>query len=491
MQLLDATMAFALTLAGFGTVVTVIMEAFHRVLRFRKRNLIIVLKRLDKEIPKGPFNDIQPQRRWDFIANVLNNAALDRENLPDSSVLSSPNGEKSVPKVFWARKTIVSPSSSSDSPEKAWDKAIDSLGIRNATRGIYDKVSLEHVLRKFIEIDEVREKVAVAKDAAKVEINRLSRKYEEFAAATAADFKRRAQLWSVVIGILLALVANINGVRIFEAYMVSNDLTARVIGQFETLEKEAKEAQDNLQKVIQEKDSEDTEDFSSQIKEKRKTIFILSQRRASADPAQKTEERAKLDMKIETLEKEVDALVEKRYASSQAGRAQQSVDDAVQKLASLAESGVPMGMKYFPHCVVFKWMSGEDKMICLEGVDKLNSNHLEWFLKWISWFVVTVLTGMLIGLGAPFWFDVAKRLAAVRGMFGGIKSTEERLMGKDAEGDPKKRKKLVENIVEDAMSEIRAAQRGLRSHRELINPAPKEGPRYKPSYCINNLAKSE
>ncbi|RZB31080.1 MAG: hypothetical protein SRB2_04888, partial [Desulfobacteraceae bacterium Eth-SRB2] len=183
MQLLDATMAFALTLAGFGTVVTVIMEAFHRVLRFRKRNLIIVLKRLDKEIPKGLFNNIQPQGRWDFIANVLNNAALDREKLPDSSVLYSPNGEKSVPKVFWARKTIVGPSSSSDSPEKAWGNAIDSLGIRNATRGIYDKVSLEHVLRKFIEIDEVREKVAVAKDAAKVEINRLTRKYEEFAAA--------------------------------------------------------------------------------------------------------------------------------------------------------------------------------------------------------------------------------------------------------------------------------------------------------------------
>ena len=466
MELIDSTIAFALTLAALGTVVTVIMEAFHRVLRFRKRNLIIVLKRLDKEIPNGPFKDIKPQRRWDFIANVLNNAALDREKLPDSSVLDSPNGEKSVPKVFWARKTIVGPSSSSDSPEKAWDNAIDSLGIRNATRGIYDKVSLEHVLRKFIEIDEVREKVAVAKDAAKVEINRLARKYEEYASAVSVDFKRRAQLWSIVVGIILALAANINGVRLFEAYMGSHELTARIIGQFETIEKEAKGAQDNLQKVIEEKGGEGTEDFSSQIKEKRKTIFILSQRRASADHAQKTEERAKLDMKIETLEKEVDALVVKHYAASEAGKAQQAVDNAVQNLRSLAELGVPIGWKYFPHCVVFKWMSGEDKMICLEGVDKSNSNHLEWFLKWISWFVVTVLTGMLIGLGAPFWFDVAKRLAAVRGMFGGTKSTEERLMGRDAEGNPKKRKKLVENIVEDAMSEIRVALSGTTSHRE-------------------------
>ncbi len=232
MQLIDSTIAFALTLAAFGTVVTVIMEAVHRALRIRKGNLILVLQRLNKDIPKGPFKDIMPQSRWDFIANVLNNAALAKDQLPDSSALGAKGGEKRVPTVFWAINTNIGPSSSTDSPEKAWDSAIDSLGIRNATRGIYDNVSLEHVLRKFVEIGEVREKVAVAKDAAKVEINRLARKYEEFASAASADFKRRAQLWSIVVGIILALAANINGVRLFEAYMASHDLTAPAIGQF-------------------------------------------------------------------------------------------------------------------------------------------------------------------------------------------------------------------------------------------------------------------
>jgi len=479
MQLLDASMAFALTLAALGTVVTVIMEAIHRVFRIRKGNLILVLQHLNKEIPKGLFRGIKPERRWDFIANVLNNTTRAKDKLPDSSTVGATNGEKSIPIVFWARKTIKSPAISSNSLGKAWEDVIDSLGRRNGTRGIYDNVSLEHVLRKFIEIDEVREKVAVAKDAAKVEINRLARKYEEFVAAAAADFKRRAQLWSVVIGILLALVANINGVRIFEAYMVSDDLTDRVIGQFETLEKEANQAQDSFQKMIEEKSGNGSGNFDSQIEKKRKTLSSLYQSMALADAGQKTAESAKLDIKIEALEKEIRALVEKRYASSQAGRAQQSVDDAVQKLASLAESGVPMGMKYFPHCVIYKWLSGEKKMSCLEREPKSNSYNLKWFILWISWLVVTVLTGMLIGLGAPFWFDVAKRLAAVRAMFGGIQSTEERLRGRDAWGDPKQRKKLIENIVEDTMSEIRVALSGSTSHRKLINPAPKEGPWYK------------
>jgi hypothetical protein len=453
MQLLDATMAFALTLAAFGTVVTVIMEAIHRVMRIRKGNLILVLQHLNKELPKGLFSDIQPPHRWDFIANVLNNTTRVKDKLPHSSTVTTPSGEKTIPTVFWAGNKIKGFETWGDSLEKAWNDAIDSLGHWNGTRGIYDKVSLEHVLRKFVEIDEVREKISQGRNAAKVEINRLARKYEEFSSSSAADFKRRAQLWSVVIGVLLALAANINGVRIFEAYMVSDELTARVIGQFETLEKEANQAQDSFQKAIEEKGGKGSGNFDSQIQDKRKTLSSLYRSVALADTGQETTEPATPDMKIKALEEEIDALVEKRYASSQAGRAQQSVDDAVQKLASLAESGVPMGMKYFPHCVIYKWLSGEKRMSCLEREPESDSNHLTWFIAWISWVVATVLTGMLIGLGAPFWFDVAKRLAAVRAMFGGIRSTEERLRGRDAEGDPKQRKELVENIVEDAMAE--------------------------------------
>lgn len=479
MQLLDASMAFALTLAALGTVVTVIMEAIHRVFRIRKGNLILVLQHLNKEIPKGLFSGIKPPRRWDFIANVLNNKTRVKDKLPDSSTVSAPSGEKSIPMVFWARHTMKGLASSDNSLEKAWDDVIDSLGRRNGTRGIYDKVSLEHVLRKFVEIDEVREKIAEKRKAAKVEINRLTRKYEEFAAAAAADFKRRAQLWSVVIGILLALVANINGLRIFEAYMVNDDLTDRVIAQFETIGEEANVAQVSFQKVVEEKSGNGSGNFDSQIEKKRKTLSSLYQSTALAGAGQKTTEHAKLDIKIKALEKEIDALVVKRYASSEAGRAQQSVNDAVQKLASLGESGVPIGMKYFPHCVFYKWLIGEKGVSCLEGAPKSTSYNLEWFIAWISWVVVTVLTGMLIGLGAPFWFDVAKRLAAVRGMFGGTKSTEERLRGKDAEGDPKKRKELIENIIEDAMSERRVILSGSPSQRKLLNPAPKQGPWYK------------
>jgi hypothetical protein len=139
------------------------------------------------EIPKGLFRGIKPERRWDFIANVLNHTTRVKDKLPDSSTVGAPSGEKSIPIVFWARKTINGSAIFSNSLEKPWDHAIDSLGRRNGTRGIYDKVSLEHILRQLVEIDAVREKIAEGRKA--VEINRLTRIYKEFAAASAADGK--------------------------------------------------------------------------------------------------------------------------------------------------------------------------------------------------------------------------------------------------------------------------------------------------------------
>ena len=62
------------------------------------------------------------------------------------------------------------------------------------------------------------------------------------------------------------------------------------------------------------------------------------------------------------------------------------------------------------------------------------------------------MTGLLIGLGAPFWYDVARHLAAIRTVFGGKGSGEEKHRGADATDDAGQRDKLIERIAEDAKS---------------------------------------
>jgi hypothetical protein len=474
MELLDATLAFVLTLAALATVVTVVMEAVHRILRVRKGNLIIALQRLNKEIPKGPLR-VDPRRRWDFIVNVLNNPTAGlKQQLPTSQTLTkeADDQKKHVPTVFGARNEFRAPEKSRG--EEAWNNAIDSLGRQNGVRGIYDKVSLEHVLRRFVEVGGVKTKIEGAREAAEAELNRIARKYEEFASAVSADFKRRAQLWSMVVGIVLALVANTNGVRIFETYMKNQDLAARVIGQFEEFEKQALDAQESLKKVRAEEEQGggNSKELDAKIEGKRKELSDLRTERTKADAAKNTSQVKSLDKQIEDKQKEYDSLVAKRYAASEAGKAEAAMKDAAGKLRALSELGVPIGTGYFPHLLIFGGLSKEEKQKRLEAEGMSDLTPWKWFLETVFWFFATAITGMLIGLGGPFWFDVAKRLTEVRSMFKGTPSDEIRLSGKEAGGDTKKRKELVKDVVEDVISE----QRSSAPSRDLLNPPPPEGP---------------
>ena len=64
------------------------------------------------------------------------------------------------------------------------------------------------------------------------------------------------------------------------------------------------------------------------------------------------------------------------------------------------------------------------------------------------------VTGILIGLGAPFWFDVAKRLAQIRkGVQAEGASKEFRFSAENANGNAKKRQAIVHRVLTEASQE--------------------------------------
>ena len=60
-----------------------------------------------------------------------------------------------------------------------------------------------------------------------------------------------------------------------------------------------------------------------------------------------------------------------------------------------------------------------------------NSKDIE-TMGWIVWILTTILTGFLIGLGGPFWFDVVKRFTVVPQLAGAL---VRQLPAKDETGD--------------------------------------------------------
>ncbi len=433
MQLLDATLAFALTMAALATVVTIIMEVCLRAVRMRKRNLIQVMKLLNEELGNGSLG-MSDEERWAFFTRVVNNPA-------------EAAGE--LPAIEWQDKTL--------------EEHLSSYGKDKKWQGLYDKISLEYLLRCLAECECVKKASREASDKVRIEFNRLARKYEEFGSAVSASFKRRSQFWSIAIGIALAIVANIDGVRIFEAYRTDPQLAAAVIEKQENFLENYQKAQESL------KDVNAVEARVADLENE------LATAKSKLDATASEEGKEKLQAGIaaleQTLKGEKALLDEKLALKNIQSRAQQ----AQQQLTDLVAMGVPLGWNFYPDCPYGQgqeaWATSSSKCQALAKTDqkkmqleaacfggRIFNTALHDFGGFLIWLFTVIMTGFLIGLGAPFWFDVAKRLAQIRkGLQKASASSEYRLSGNEANGDPEKRRQIVANVLADAVAEAAAS----------------------------------
>ncbi|MCD4722977.1 MAG: hypothetical protein K8S13_24430 [Desulfobacula sp.] len=428
MQLLDASLAFVLTLAALATVVTTIMEACFRIARMRKKNLIEVMKLLNKELGKGSLK-MNPKERWEFFSKVVENPA---------------EAVDLVSKTGWQK------SDSDEGKEKDLTDFLSSFGKRGDRKGIYDKVTLEYVLRCLSEIASVKRASLEASDMLKTELNRIARKYEEFGSAVSASFKQNAQAWSIGIGIVLALAANVDGIRIFEAYRADPKLADTVIEK---------------QEGFIEKNQE--------VRAAIKTLNELYSRKSVKENEIDTAEKAKKDLdEINRLKTELKEIQNNISEQSEIAAIQKTIQDAKNQVSELRALGVPIGWDFYPNCPFGKDETEllkacpdckdiilENKDIKCEGFGaRLLSTLTHDFTGFMVWLMKVIITGILIGLGAPFWFDVAKRLSQIRrGLKNPNSSAEDRLAARDANGDADERKKIVEDVVSDTIMEATAS----------------------------------
>jgi hypothetical protein len=434
MKLLDVLLAFSITLAALATVVTVLMEAILRTIRMRKRNLLEALQLLNKELdPEICRLGLSPEERWQFISDVVTNPARGF-----GKKLSEKLAEINTPEDGLRYLGIRDPAQSwkTDSHRRILTRIKQCLCI-GPLKGYYDKVSLEHIVRKLTNLKSVKEASLKAGEKTKTEIERLARKYEEIGSAVSARFKRRSQAYSIGVGILLALLANLDGLRILEAYRSDAELAAAVIAQQERFVADHDEA------VQRQNDYEDAKKKYENLKNN-----------PNAKPVE-----------IEAALKELDT-----YHSLEQIR--EITEQARQQIANLTETGVPIGWQYYPACPFGsdndEWLTSDrycqaikhdTRQQCVfescEGPFKRAFTGLI-YDTWgfIRWSITAAFTGLLIGLGAPFWFDVAKRLTQLRqGLQKATASSENRMSGANADGKPEKRRQIVERAVNDTIAD--------------------------------------
>lgn len=374
MDLLDAILAFALTLAAFATVVTILLEIAFRVLRLKSQDQARLIHRLavdcfeavrEPAATGGPSLDVIRRK-------VLRNPFAPAPETPERG--------------FWAR----------------WREA----------GTLYEDVSLEHTLRRLLEVPGlIGEEAAAVTAELQRKLDDVARKYDEYRSALAERFKRHAQWWSVVVGLVLAVVLNVDGLRILELYLQDPVVRQRAI---EMLQPAATP-----------------------------TEAVESPQTPAETPPEAAESLPAPAVTTPDTTKPKD--VEEEVARLR------------RQLDLLAGLDLPIGWSYFPYCAAPPEGppgAGSSDLRCPPDGGKFDPASK----AFLAWLLQVLVTGLLMGLGAPFWYDVARRLAAVRSAFGGKGSAEERHRGADGKENPWARKQLIERVVADFMT-LRAASR--------------------------------
>jgi hypothetical protein len=344
MKWLQAALAFSLIMLVLATVVTLILETAYRALLTREKGFRIMMARLFDEV-------LKPR-----VAHLLRGVTLAqaREHFLDTVTRNQAYGEE-----FNRVRGFIQPNQlASMTMMEFADRLADTAVGKAIARG-----GSEYV------------------DNA---INDLAQKFERFGAASSQRFQDHARFWCVLTSILLAFVANVDAVRVFQELLNDGELTSGIIAQYGA---------------------------------------------AVEDGAQRPQ-----DLK-ESLELMTELRDQKVIDDSDLKAFQDNIATAQLKVTELRDTGLPITVEAWPFCTGVLGDTGRSKRADLnlataptaapakpadrkcaaitqvtstKGVAEIAGRIFSG--AGAIWFVSVVLAGVLIGLGAPFWFDLARGL---------------------------------------------------------------------------------
>lgn len=304
MTWLNATLAFALSMLLFATIVSMIVESMHRMFRLRRKGL-----------------------EW-MIAHVYTEVCTHRADL-----LPSGQSLQSFLDALTCNDTAPAPFAHTPG---WWNRLITPRQLGSLTSlDFAERLARTDIGTRLRQMAETERALL---------INGLVQKFEYYGKGAATYFGQRAKALSVAVAIVLAFAANIDTFHLANAFLTSPQLTERLIAQSPTIETDFKVQSVRLEHTL-------------------------------ADTSLSTDEK---NVHLEDIQKQIAA--------------------AHSALSSLIAQGLPIGWDYYPLC------HAADQDTRCTVADQLTP---------IAWGLSTLLAGLLIGLGGPFWFEVCSNLTSV------------------------------------------------------------------------------
>ena len=284
---IEAALAFALTMTILSTVASVIIETGHRLGRTRERGLRQIVERLHQDVLAPLLPDGQHAHHTEFVKNLTRSCFYSPDLVPPLD------------------KVINAP-------------ALTALQERDFVRRLANSIEGQAL---YCQHHSDRETLSSL-------LQHITTRFNEIGQDASDYFKRRASLYSLAIGLLLAFSLNINTPHLFQTFLASKD--ARV-----SLSEQAKALQDWMQ-----------------------------------------------------------------HHESKGVPDKSQLEELKPLLLDIERNALPIGWHTAP------WNQAHWK----------TSHPTVELLKWV---LSLSLSGLLIGLGGPFWFDTYRKLGALAGLHSG------------------------------------------------------------------------
>ncbi|MET0657419.1 MAG: hypothetical protein ABW110_04585 [Steroidobacteraceae bacterium] len=351
MKWLQAALAFSLLMLVLATIVTIILETAYRALLTREKGFRIMMGRLFDEVLKPRVIHLLrgvtiAEAREHFLDTVTRNQAYDEE--------------------FNRVRGFVQPDQlASMTMMEFADRLADTAVGRAIARG-----GSEYV------------------DNA---INDLAQKFDRFGAASSKRYQDHARFWCVLASIILALMVNVDAVRVFQELLHDDQLTSSVIARYGAAVEEGAQRPQDLKESLA---------LMSQLRDEH--IIEESELEAFKDNIA-TAQLKVAELRDTGLPITIEAWPFCTGVLGNTGRSAQSESNTGTPAANAAlaprdAQPKPADRKCTAVTELPSWQGFR------EVARRLSSS------AGAVWLLSVLLAGVLVGLGAPFWFDLARGL---------------------------------------------------------------------------------
>jgi hypothetical protein len=201
-------------------------------------------------------------------------------------------------------------------------------------------------------------------------VDGAGQRFERFGADASSYFRARAQLISALAAVALAFALNIDAVRLFSSFLVDHELAAQVIAQAPEIEHAHLSSSGTTPRGSQPATTPES----------------MPQPPAPGDAAPPEEDAAAADDPTANLGAQ---------------------------LAATAALGLPIGRAYYPWCDAAASPTRASPDLRCREASNGDATQYAAARRLLGWLLSTLLAGVLIGLGGPFWFDAFKRLSVL------------------------------------------------------------------------------